>query len=166
MPNWCKNELTIVPDKHDNENDIIQYKEAIDIITDDKKTHVVFDKLIPVPLILKDLTYINDEPRIIIRPTKTGHPIEKRPLTSDEIIELKNSKHKKEYDFCMENWGVRANPLHEEAGITEENNRCFAVFYTAWAPPIPFVEKLRETYPGIHVHMFYREDGLQFAGYA
>jgi hypothetical protein len=67
------------------------------------------------------------------------------------------------YDFCVNEWGTKWDTECHSVDIYEEHpDTLEAVFDTAWAPPVPFYEKLERM--GFQVEAKYYEPGMGFAG--
>ena len=67
------------------------------------------------------------------------------------------------YDWCVENWGTKWNCNTVE--FEEDGDRLYYEFDTAWSPPEGIYWKLKELFPTVHISWFYREDGVEMAGY-
>lgn len=68
------------------------------------------------------------------------------------------------YDWNVSNWGTKweAN-IYEEAFVEADRSDTVVLgFDTAWAPPIPFYEKMEEL--GFEVDAYYYESGMGFCG--
>jgi hypothetical protein len=67
------------------------------------------------------------------------------------------------YDFCVNEWGTKWDTECHSVDIYEEHpDTLEAVFDTAWAPPVPFYEKLERM--GFQVEAKYYEPGMGFTG--
>lgn len=66
------------------------------------------------------------------------------------------------YDWSNANWGTKWDCY--EASKEPEDGKLIYVFDTAWAPPVPIVEKLMELFPGIAVEHRYFDEGHCFWG--
>ena len=150
MPNWCRNRVTVYSDA----------KEPIEKITkifENKKN--VFGQIIQEP----------DWKRL---PNEKGEfPVleqHKNPKTGEIMWETYNFPDGKNddrwYHWNIQNWGTKWDACnvsieyHDESQIEIE-------FDTAWSPPEPICERLREMFEDIHVSWFYDEPGMEFAGY-
>ena len=68
-----------------------------------------------------------------------------------------------EYDWAVRTWGTKWDASD---GIIEVLGETVMIsFYSAWGPPEGVANELRERYPDVSMSMFYREPGMQFAGY-
>ena len=142
MPNWCTNEVSIYGYKNEE-----QLKQFVDeCVTGDV---IDFEKVIPYP----DSAPSRDD------------------LTSDSTIEeqLKHPYSKWYNDFgynwCIKNWGTKwtASGVGQDVYISEDEVQLS--FDTAWGPPEGVYHKLVEKYPDLSFSWFYREDGMQVAGW-
>ena len=67
------------------------------------------------------------------------------------------------YDWCIENWGTKWNCHTVE--FEEDGNQLRYEFDTAWSPPEGIYWKLKELFPTVHISWFFREEGMEIAGY-
>ena len=68
------------------------------------------------------------------------------------------------YDWSIENWGTKWDADDVQI-VDEDENSIKYIFDTAWSPPEPICVALRTKFPAINIFWFYREDGMQIAGY-
>ena len=69
------------------------------------------------------------------------------------------------YDWEQENWGCKWGA--DETQILDEGGNCIIYeFYTAWSPPIEFLQKVAESYPKLQFILEYEEPGMAFKGLA
>lgn len=63
------------------------------------------------------------------------------------------------YDWSLENWGTKWNAYETHCN---KDGRYFAVtFYTAWSPPGPILEKIRELFGPFDYAFFDEGDGIE-----
>ena len=67
------------------------------------------------------------------------------------------------YNWQCDNWGTKWNSY--DCSLDEDEERLEYVFDTAWAPPTPVIDALREQYPDLGISAFYDEPGMEIAGY-
>lgn len=67
------------------------------------------------------------------------------------------------YDWRLENWGTKWNVI--EADVDSGTQDISASFETAWSPPEFICYHLREKFPDVEISWFFREDGMQMAGW-
>lgn len=67
------------------------------------------------------------------------------------------------YDWRLENWGTKWNVTDGTTDVGEES--IHATFETAWSPPEFICYHLREKFPDVEISWFFREDGMQMAGW-
>jgi len=146
MPNWCSNEVQF----DGSEEDIAKFKE--ECFTDRKGVAVLdFSKVLPEPDYdkpKKDGTHNN------------GVQTELHSVMPDW------------WNWRNENWGTKWNLVPDHDGdltayITVEDGEDFIMleFDTAWSPPSGIYEAIVDKYPDLSVNWFYREDGVQMAGW-
>lgn len=77
------------------------------------------------------------------------------------------------YNWRNSNWGVKwdlvsGSPENSsvEMDLASEYGSIYMMLFTPWSPPEPIVDALRERYPEIEIDWFYKEPGMQMAGWA
>ena len=146
MPNWCGNEVQF----DGSEEDIAKFKE--ECFTDHKGVAVLdFSKVMPEP----DYE----------QPKKDG-------THNDGVQTELHSVMPDWWTWRNDNWGTKWNlvPTHDgdlTAYMTVEDGEDFIMleFDTAWSPPSGIYEAIIDKYPDLSVNWFYREDGVQMAGW-
>ena len=146
MPNWCSNEVQF----DGSEEDIAKFKE--ECFTDRKGVAVLdFSKVLPEPDYDK--------------PKKDG-------THNDGVQTELHSVMPDWWNWRNENWGTKWNLVPDHDGdltayITVEDGEDFIMleFDTAWSPPSGIYEAIVDKYPDLSVNWFYREDGVQMAGW-
>lgn len=72
------------------------------------------------------------------------------------------------YTWSIQNWGTKWDLQDVEILSDDEFSgirRICMRFDTAWSPPEGIFTHLQSTYPDLEFSLFYREDGMQLAGY-
>jgi len=146
MPNWCSNEVQIDGSKED----IAKFKE--ECFTDHKGESVLdFSKILPEPDYDK--------------PKKDG-------THNDGVQTELHSVMPDWWTWRNDNWGTKWNLLPNHDGdltayLTVEDGEDFIQleFDTAWSPPNGIYEAITEKYQDLSINWFYREDGVQMAGW-
>ena len=169
MPNWCNNEVKVYgePEELQKFADHVKGKKEYN---DDRPFS--FQSIIPVP---NELIGTNSPPTIMteeelaeyikeqeLNPKKVGltyNPITQE--TSDRLIKQYGANNW--YDWCNENWGTKWDCSLED--YVNEDDQVRYDFDTAWCPPEPIYQRLKELFPKLHISWFYREDGMQSAGF-
>ena len=68
------------------------------------------------------------------------------------------------YDWQVNHWGTKWD-INGDVGINDiDDETCSLVFQTAWSPPEPIVDKLREMFPDLTFYGGYIGEGWEFAG--
>ena len=166
MPNHVTNRWTI-----SGPNETL--REVFDLMTvvyeEDARRHVTFRKLCPMPEILRKIDFgqrkIDGEwVKYWIGGRLPGDE-EARKLTEEEEAERTATGFDHWYDWACANWGTKWDAFSDEAAeILDVNGKgnlqIKFVFITAWTPPLPIVDALRERFPDIQVNGTWRdEDG-------
>ncbi len=135
MPNWCSNTVRLT---HEDPAMIIRAHVAL---TEGK----FFSEFVPVPKQLVETVASSQ--------------------TDEELTKANIEKfgYASWYDFCVNEWGTKWDTeCHSVDTYEEHPDTLEAVFDTAWAPPVPFYEKLERM--GFQVEAKYYEPGMGFAG--
>lgn len=72
------------------------------------------------------------------------------------------------YTWNISHWGTKWDISNVEIISDDEYSdiRCLCMrFDTAWSPPEGIFDRLQIDYPDLDFSLFYREDGVQLAGY-
>lgn len=136
MPNWCENHVRITGNK-----------DTIQKLIDAKLS---LEQLLPIP---KELQY----PENYLTDENVRVEFEKQKKVNLE-------KHGSEYwyDWCLENWGTKWDiDLHT---IETMDDEIYAVFSTAWSPPIEAMKALVKQNKDLEIDMKYIETGMGFVG--
>ncbi len=146
MPNWCSNEVQI----DGSGEDIAKFKE--ECFTDHKGVAVLdFSKVLPEPDYDK--------------PKKDG--------THNNGVQTEPSSVMPDWwNWRNENWGTKWNLVPNPEGnlsgydfVDHGKDYIQLEFETAWSPPDGIYEAIVAKYPDLSVNWFYREDGVQIAGW-
>lgn len=68
------------------------------------------------------------------------------------------------WDWRIQNWGTKSNSYDDHVDTVDDETVEYE-FSTAWSPPKPVIEKLREQYPDVSITAFYDEPAMEIAGY-
>ena len=68
------------------------------------------------------------------------------------------------YDWSLEHWGTKWD-TNDVQVVDEDEESITYSFDTAWSPPEPICAALRDKFPDLHISWFYRESGMEIAGY-
>ncbi len=154
MPNYCECFLHFYVSDKSSVDDVLAAMKNGDRIFD-------FDKLIPYPAKWKkaDEAYHEWEKGWAKHPSGPGayedycktHP---RP---------DDGYNHGGYEWCCENWGTKWNA--GDVKIVEKDEGAAVIsFETAWAPPLPVIDKLAAMFPDIEMSFEYYEMGMAFCG--
>ena len=136
MPNWCSNYLQIETKTPK------QFTKLIQGITNDSEQPFDFNRIIPTPEELENVSAPNKE-------------------NPQEMI--KKYGYADWYDFRCARWGTKWNA--SDVDLTLESPTSLSIsFNTAWSPPIPVIEAIAEKYPFASISLEYYEEGMGFAG--
>jgi hypothetical protein len=163
MPNWTTNQLLLTGDKD-------RIKELLDFIKGDDEV-IDFNNIIPMPDILKNTTsgactIDGQEVTSWYEDTSIANWEERsksqRLFTAEETAELKRTGYTNWYDWCCDCWGTKWNACR--TGIECDYGDYVDIrFDTAWSPPEPILEALREKFPDLEIQLNYRlEDDPEF----
>ena len=167
MPNHCHNRVNFY-----GEDNPEQIKELHDIFSrglDENEEKSVFGAFVPEPdWKTKPLTQEEAKPYSFSDPKgEVGEvPVAPKPDEPYGTYRFKSTNNADDrwYDWRNQNWGTKWDCY--EVQIDEELPYGFEVtFDTAWAPPEPVCEAIREKYPDISVQWHYDEPGMELTGY-
>ncbi len=142
MPNWCLNEVRVdFPDK-ETRDEFLSYCEGTrrETMKTGPKQDDVIDQMVHVTI---EFNKIIPEP-------------------SDE----EKGEDWDWYRWHIDNWGTKWEPdiiMFDR----EDDTTVYWEMYTAWGPPAGIYDKLMEDWgdKDVYISWFYREDGMQFAGW-
>lgn len=166
MPNWCFNRVDI---SHPRIHEIVELLKS-------DETHFDFEKVVPMPPILKYTASGSRTFTIGGRDVKlsrwyvpcTGDFKEdhkrSRPFTITEELELAKIGYSCWYDWALANWGTKWNTAQADFDTIGDDYVQYT-FHTAWSPPMPVIEALRDRFPEASITAFYDEPGMCIAGY-
>ena len=160
MPNWCTNRVEIVGEE-------VELDQIEDMLTErdeeDDERRVTFAKLIPMPEILHRTadgsTKIDN---VLVRTWMAyedddGNRIDRLP-TEEEAAELREIGHASWYSWAMVNWGTKWDAC-ETVSIDRDGDTLRLVFDTAWSPPQPVLDKVKEVWPNVDIEGYWEEEG-------
>jgi hypothetical protein len=164
MPNWCQNEVRVIATDREK-------VEAFVGFVKEGNNYFSFNKIMPMPNELKG----THSPANIVSQEGYDEWIEATrlsiPLGGDRpITQEMSDRFKKEYgcdnwyDWANDNWGTKWDTACEEAHINDWGGVEYK-FDTAWGPPEGIYYALLELFPKLEISWFYREDGMQVAGW-
>jgi hypothetical protein len=161
MPNWTSNTIRI----EGAEADLRAFLEAV------KWQNEIFDfnRIIPMPELLKHTGSGNRtiKGREVHEWYVIGH--ESALLTDDKSVRLftpeeeatlKQIGHRSWYTWCYENWGTKWNACRAElAEDCAKEGHVEIRFDTAWAAPMPVIEKIFEMFPKLSFLFSWENEG-------
>ncbi|MBP5534239.1 MAG: hypothetical protein J6Y03_01885 [Alphaproteobacteria bacterium] len=175
MPNWSENTVIMYGDEK-------SLRECFDKFGGNEDT-IDFDRIIPMPKELEEVREVGSlsEDIQLVKDEKEGKEIsENDKKRLDSIIEdnisyrqnaekslfcLEHYGAKSWYDWSVEHWGTKWNANTEDFGFPcrwstyHRKPSCRFVFYTAWAAPLPIIEKLSAMYPKLTFRLHEYECG-------
>ena len=162
MPNWCQNEVRVQADDRGKAEAFVNF--VRDINTDN---YFSFNRIVPMPDELKGTR----SPATIVPQEEYDSWVDSnnygmgRPITQ-ELSDRFNKEYGYDnwYDWTNANWGTKWDTNCEEVYIGDFGEVEYN-FDTAWGPPEPIYDALRQLFPKLEISWFYREDGMQMAGY-
>ena len=136
MPNWCMNEVTFYFEDEETRDDFLKSVEDwVEISTD-----------------LGGKLHTQKENSVFRFNKILPMPVD------DEDFDW--------HEWCCRNWGTKWEP---DVVLFDRPDKLsvYMEMYTAWSPPLGIYEKLHEDWEhrGMSCDWFYREDGIQVAGW-
>ena len=149
MPNWCNNRVTVFSDDTESVKKIKEIFESKDS---------VFGKIIEEPDWKRLPNEKGEFPKVKQHFGKDGQLM----FETHEFPDGKNDD--RWYHWNIQNWGTKWDACHVEIEYYDDS-QIEMRFDTAWSPPEPICNRLREMFDDIHISWFYDEPGMEFAGY-
>lgn len=145
MPNWCSNILQVRGQPKEIQRFVKKACKRKDVLS--------FDKFVPYP---------DEFKRRDREAAAVGRLIEKKELPP--IARINDSFNSGGYDWRVVNWGTKWDANKVGSNIDLSGGCADYFFDTAWAPPIPVVEKMSKDFPGLKFTLQYEESGMGFEG--
>ena len=139
MPNWCMNEVSVWSE---DKEELKRFKEFVFL---DEDNPFSFQKILPMPEELNDTQ----------SPNRGDDNIKK------ELVEKYGFDNW--YDWRLHNWGTKWESC--DAEWHEDEDSLEYSLDTAWSPPQGIYDTLREEFPDVSLNWFYKEEGMQIAGW-
>lgn len=164
MPNWCENRLEFSCETKAQADQIREFLSG-------DNGEIDFNNIKPMPEILRHTvkggkTFDGETHEVWFceNPEANFNDRIERPLNDDDRAQLLEAGSTDWYDWSCDNWGTKWNAAHIQ-DVEQDSEYLVYRFDTAWSPPQPIIEALREMYPDIHITAFYDEPGMEVAGY-
>jgi hypothetical protein len=141
MPNHCQNRINIHCDT------VKQAKEIKDFLHSEE-TCFDLSKILPEP----------NYDKVEVLPTFPDIKGNNEPVKKDEAW----------WDWRVQNWGTKWNTYDDELCYEEDDTTLYYTFDTAWSPPEPVIEALRNIYTedmGVSISAWFDEPGMEIGGY-
>jgi hypothetical protein len=88
---------------------------------------------------------------------------EETEFSFNSVIPMPSSIKKNINDWRVEHWGTKWEPDVDMFDIYGDS--LDVRLYTAWSPPQGIKDALEEKFPDIYIDWFYKEPGMQIAGW-
>lgn len=149
MPNDCYNKVSISGD----EKDIAKIKKLLS--KGKRKTANVFN-----------FANIIEEPDWDKTPNENGElpVVEKTEAFKFRKFPSSDEHDDRWYNWRLDNWGTKWNSYDCDL-VEEDSDRLEYEFFTAWSPPCPVIDALRNKFPELYISAFYDEPAMELAGY-
>lgn len=166
MPDYCKNELIVSganvtkvldfinnPDSEDEDEQIFDFNKLIpypeEFASADKRAAEYGDRLFAIDKDakdnLKELALLNQE--YGFEPDASSCP---------------DGYNHGSHDWCVDHLGTKWSTI--SVVLSQAPDRAVLNYDTAWAPPLPVIQQLAETFPGYEFDFQYFEGGMGFCG--
>ena len=159
MPNWCYNSLVI----SGSEKDIADVKAQLN--QSFEREHESWNQETNT---MEKKIYSFDNPIFAFWNIKRPINVEaynQQPEHTTNLAEAMLHKGDHWYDFNIREWGtkwdvgVSNDEQYPETELTDEASDMLSYkFNTAWAPPVPAIEKLSQQYPELELSLEYEEE--------
>ena len=159
MPNWCYNSLVL----EGSEQDIKDVKAQLN-----QPFEMIHDRWIQETNLMTKHTIQFTNPVFAFWNIKRPIDMEAYIEQPDHTLDIKEAMlHKGNhwYDFNIREWGtkwdvaVSPDEKYPDTELLEDESTMLVYkFNTAWAPPLPAMEKLSEQYPSLKINLEYEEE--------
>ena len=151
MPNHCANRIEIQGEA----KDVKRVKKFLE--NKDTDTCFDFNNVIPMPeKIVGRVTYKHSDPESLV-PVPDPETFKNRRLR--KVYGTDNW-----YDWRILHWGTKWNSYDGKIDNEDEEYIVYT-FDTAWSPPEPVIQALREKFEEVNITAFFDEPGMEIAGY-
>jgi len=162
MPNWCQNEVTVAAE---TKGVLDKFKTFVK----GEGTEFSCQSILPMPRELQGTRSpaeicTDEEYHKWIAEHQPTYDFQGRPITKKMSDRFKLQYGTDNwYDWCTANWGTKWDI--SDVDVIEDDTSVKYFFDTAWSPPEGVYSALVEKFPEVEISWFYREEGMQFAGY-
>ncbi len=150
MPNWCRNRVTIFgePEQLSKISEIFKNEESI------------FNQIIQSP----DWKRLPNQKGEFPKLEQMKNPDGSVAWETYNFPDGKNDD--RWYHWNITNWGTKWDITKKQVEFEYEDSEQLEMeFDTAWSPPEPICERLREMFQDVNISWFYDEPGMEVAGY-
>lgn len=193
MPNWCENTLEIYGEE-EKMNEFYEFFGCVigTSVSGKLQENFNFNHILPMPQELEGTRspsnivsqeeydkvqelkkrYNIKDTQDVIRLRKENKITEEerdmmwRGGITQELSDRLNSEYGSDnwYDWANNNWGTKWD-IKGDIGLNDvDTESCSFTFNTAWSPPEPIVDKLRDMFPELTFSGMYVGEGYEFAG--
>lgn len=167
MPNWCENEIDIAGPRED----LIKFLQDVGFY--ETPETFSFNRIIPMPEELKNIhTGYADIVNVSSKHWTEDAAGNKFPLSQEDIDNLLDRCGATDwYGWCNKYWGTKWDASEVEyysndpKDSTNEDAYMSLRLETAWGPPEEFYNVIVHKYPTLSFTWFYKEPGMQIAGW-
>ena len=169
MPNWCENTLEICGDE-DKMKEFYDFFGGIELppvkVSLKTKTINQLNKMISklgVRVVPYNLNF--DRPKTKFEENFSFNMVTTLPQELDGTRSPSNIVSQEDYDrYTQLEKKHNIKDLKELVANELDDYQCTLVFQTAWCPPEPIVDKLREMFPDLEFYGVWIEEGYQSSG--
>ena len=160
MPNHCHNRVTFYSSGNDTDETRAQIQKIKQIFEDES----CFSQIISepdwanTPLLSSDNRWGEKYGKDGELPQYVEDPFKRLVFKSTDTTD------QRWYDWRVNHWGTKWDAYDVEVGY-DAGDELEITFNTAWSPPEPICEALRDQYPDLSISWFYDEPGEEIAGY-
>ena len=103
--------------------------------------------------------------KVLVQDSFSGeHHDEDQQFCFNEILPQPKEAEGVWYDWRIENWGTKWEPDVETFDRVSDTWLVVSML-TAWGPPEGIYQELQEKFPALDIEWFYKEPGVQIAGW-
>ena len=155
MPNICENEVSIQSWDSNQIRSFMKFVKSKDCDFD-------FNRIVPSP----NWNKTPDENGELPTRVKRIRNSEGKLVMTIRSFPTSGKTDDRWYDWNLENWGTKWNSYNGSMEFDKKHgDEVSYKFNTAWSPPAPILEALREKFPDVSIRWFYRIETWESCGF-
>ena len=155
MPNICENEVSIYSEDENQIRSFMKFVKSKDCDFD-------FNKIVPSPNWNKTPDENGELPTKVKRISNS----EGKLVMTIRSFPTSGKTDDRWYDWNIKNWGTKWGSFNGSMEFDKKyGDEVSYKFDTAWSPPAPILEALRDKFPDVSIRWFYRIETWESCGF-